>query len=107
MESAQILVVEDEGIVALHLAQRLEGLGHTVPLVVGSGVEAVRQAVAVRPDLVLMDIHLQGEMDGIEAAKQIRAQGDIPVVYLTAYADEPTLQRAKITEPFGYVLKPF
>ena len=107
MESAQILVVEDEGIVALHLAQRLEGLGHTVPLVVGSGMEAVRQAAAVRPDLVLMDIHLQGEMDGIEAAKQIRAQGDIPVVYLTAYADEPTLQRAKITEPFGYVLKPF
>jgi PAS domain S-box-containing protein len=107
MESAQILVVEDEGIVALHLAQRLEGLGHTVPLVVGSGAEAVRQAAAVHPDLVLMDIHLQGEMDGIEAARQIRAQGDIPVVYLTAYADESTLQRAKITEPFGYVLKPF
>jgi PAS domain S-box-containing protein len=107
MESAQILVVEDEGIVALHLAQRLEGLGHTVPMVVGSGAEAVRQAAAVHPDLVLMDIHLQGDMDGIEAARQIRAQGDIPVVYLTAYADDSTLQRAKITEPFGYVLKPF
>jgi PAS domain S-box-containing protein len=107
MESAQILVVEDEGIVAWHLAQRLQGLGHTVPMVVASGPEAVRQAAAIRPDLVLMDIHLYGEMDGIEAAAQIRAQSDIPVVYLTAYADEPTLERAKVTEPFGYVLKPF
>ena len=107
MESAQILVVEDEGIVAWHLAQRLQGLGHTVPMVVASGPEAVRQAAAIRPDLVLMDIHLHGEMDGIEAAAQIRSQSDIPVVYLTAYADEPTLERAKVTEPFGYVLKPF
>jgi signal transduction histidine kinase len=107
MKPASIMIIEDEGIVALHLARRLESLGHTVPVVVGSGPEAVRQAAVVQPDLVLMDIHLKGEMDGIEAAEQIRAQGDIPIVYLTAYADDPTLQRAKITEPYGYLLKPF
>jgi signal transduction histidine kinase len=107
MELARILIVEDEAIVALHLSQRVKSMGHTVQAVVASGAEAVRHAAALHPDLVLMDIHLQGEMDGIEAAKQIRAQGDIPVVYLTAYADEPTLERAKITEPYGYVLKPF
>jgi signal transduction histidine kinase len=107
MEQARIMVVEDEGIVAWHLAQRLQEMGHTVPAVVSSGAEAVEKAAVIHPDLILMDIHLQGEMDGIEAAAQIRAQGDVPVVYLTAYADEPTLERAKVTEPFGYVLKPF
>ena len=107
MKSASIMIVEDEGVVAMHLAQCLKDLGHTVPVVVGSGPEAVRQAAFVHPDLVLMDIHLKGEMDGIVAAEQIRADGDIPIVYLTAYADEATLQRAKITEPYGYVLKPF
>ena len=107
MKSASIMIVEDEGVVALHLAQCLKSLGHSVAVVVDSGREAVRQAAVVHPDLVLMDIHLQGEMDGIAAAEQIRAQGDIPILYLTAYADEPTLQRAKITEPYGYLLKPF
>ena len=107
MEQARIMVVEDEGIVAWHLAQQLQNMGHSVPAVVSSGADAVQQAAALHLDLVLMDIHLQGEIDGIEAAAQIRAQGDIPVVYLTAYADEATLERAKITGPFGYVLKPF
>jgi signal transduction histidine kinase len=107
MEQARIMIVEDEGIVAWHLAQRLQEMGHTVPAVLASGSEAVQHARIIRPDLVLMDIHLFGEMDGIEAATRIRAQEDIPVVYLTAYADETTLERAKITEPFGYVLKPF
>jgi len=107
MDRAQIMVVEDEGIVAWNLTQRLQGMGHAVPAVVGSGPEAIDHAAAIRPDLVLMDIHLQGAMDGIEAAAQIRAQGNIPIIYLTAFADEPTLQRAKVTEPFGYVLKPF
>jgi signal transduction histidine kinase len=107
MEKARIMVVEDEGIVAWHLAQRLQEMGHIVPAVVSSGREAVRQATTIQPDLILMDIHLQGEMDGIEAAAQIRAHCDIPIVYLTAYADEATLDRAKITGPFGYLLKPF
>jgi PAS domain S-box-containing protein len=107
MDRAQIMVVEDEGIVAWHLAQRLQGMGHSVPVVVASGAEAIDHAAAIQPDLVLMDIHLQGDMDGIEAAAQIRAQENIPIIFLTAFADEPTFQRAKITEPFGYVLKPF
>jgi PAS domain S-box-containing protein len=107
MDRAQIMVVEDEGIVAWNLAQRLQGMGHTVPVVVASGAEAIDHAAAIRPDLVLMDIHLRGDMDGIEAAAQIRAQENIPIIFLTAFADEPTLQRAKLTEPFGYVLKPF
>jgi signal transduction histidine kinase len=107
MENARIMIVEDEGIVAWHLAQRLQDMGHSVPAVVSSGREAVQQAAVIRPDLVLMDIHLQGDMDGIEAAAQIRAQYDVPLVYLTAYADEPTLERAKATEPCAYVLKPF
>jgi PAS domain S-box-containing protein len=107
MDRAQIMVVEDEGIVAWNLAQRLQGMGHTVPAVVASGQDAIDHAAVLRPDLVLMDIHLQGDIDGIEAAAQIRAHGNIPIIYLTAFADEVTLQRAKITEPFGYVLKPF
>jgi signal transduction histidine kinase len=107
MNSAKILIVEDEAVVALHMAHRLEALGHTVAGTARSGAEAVQQARAVRPDLILMDIRLEGEMDGIEAAKEIRAREDIPIVYLTAYADEATLQRAKITEPYGYLLKPF
>jgi CheY-like chemotaxis protein len=107
MECARILVVEDESVVALSLARYLQRLGHTVLGTVASGLEAVQQTMATRPDLVLMDIHLKGAMDGVEAVAQVRAQCDIPVIYLTAYADETTLERAKVTEPFGYILKPF
>jgi PAS domain S-box-containing protein len=104
---AQILVVEDESIVALDIQNRLMGLGYTISASAASGAEAIRKAANRRPDLVLMDIKLRGEMDGVEAAERIRARFDIPVVYLTAYADGATLQRAKLSEPFGYVLKPF
>ena len=107
MAKAQILVVEDEGIVAMDVRNRLNGLGYAVSVVVSSGEEAFKKAGEVHPDLVLMDIRLKGDMDGIEAAEQIRARFDVPVVYLTAYADDNTLQRAKVTEPFGYLLKPF
>jgi signal transduction histidine kinase len=107
MENARILIVEDESIVAKDLAQRLQSMGHTVLGIAASGAAAVQQAVETRPNLVLMDIHLRGAMDGIEAAAQIHAQHDIPFIYLTAYADEATLERAKVTEPFGYILKPF
>jgi CheY-like chemotaxis protein len=82
-------------------------LDYEVPAVVASKEEAITFAATILPDLVLMDIMLQGSMDGIEAAQEIRSRFNIPVVYLTAYADSHTLQRAKITEPFGYVLKPF
>ena len=107
MTQARILVVEDESIVALDIQDRLESLGYEVPATVASGESAVEQAGVLRPDLVLMDIQLQGRMDGVEAADQIRQRFGIPVIYLTANADHPTVQRAKVTEPFGYVIKPF
>ena len=107
MTQARILVVEDESIVALDIQDRLKSLGYDVPATVASGERAVEQAGALRPDLVLMDIRLQGRMDGVEAADLIRQRFGIPVIYLTANADHPTVQRAKVTEPFGYVIKPF
>jgi PAS domain S-box-containing protein len=103
----QILVVEDEPIVSLDLQQRLQKMGYRVPVVVASGEEAIESTQDSTPDLVLMDINLHGEMDGVEAAEQIRARHQVPVVYLTAYSNDQTLSRAKITEPFGYLLKPF
>ncbi|HEX5735266.1 MAG TPA: EAL domain-containing protein [Blastocatellia bacterium] len=107
MTQARILVVEDESIVALDIQDRLESLGYDVPATVASGERAVEQAGALSPDLVLMDIQLKGRMDGVEAADHIRQRFGIPVIYLTANADHPTVQRAKVTEPFGYVIKPF
>ena len=107
MEEAQILVVEDESIVAEHIRRSLKKLGYSVSSVVNTGEKAVKEVEKNSPDLVLMDIVLQGETDGIETAKQIRSRFNIPVVYLTAYSDEKILERAKITEPFGYVIKPF
>jgi PAS domain S-box-containing protein len=102
-----VLIVEDERIVALALERALRRMRYSVTGITDSGEEAVRKAAQTQPDLVLMDIRLSGEMDGIEAAAEIQARFDIPVIYLTAYADEKTLQRAKVTAAFGYVLKPF
>ncbi|MEW6220895.1 MAG: response regulator [Thermodesulfobacteriota bacterium] len=107
MEGAEILVVEDEAIIAKHLQKRLQRMGYRVPSLVASGEEAVAVAEASRPDLVLMDIILGGAMDGIEAARQIWQRCDIPVIYLTAHTDDNTLERAKETGPFGYITKPF
>ncbi|MBE9207514.1 response regulator [Nostoc sp. LEGE 06077] len=107
MTDANILVVEDESIVAKDLQNRLRKFGYTVPAIASSGQEAINKAVEISPDLVLMDIRLKGQMDGIQAAEQIHKYLDVPIIYLTAYADESTLERAKITEPFGYLLKPF
>lgn len=102
-----ILVVEDEGIVAKDLQNRLRALGYFVLSVAVSGEEAIGKTEKLHPDLVLMDIKLKGKIDGIEAAKQIRVQFNIPVIYVTAYADEETLKRAKGTGVYGYILKPF
>ena len=102
---AKILVVEDERITAEDIKSGLEFAGYTVPAIVSSGEDAIEKAGELKPDLVLMDIKLKGEMDGIEAAGQIRVLYDIPVIYLTAYSDESTVQRAKVTEPSGYILK--
>ncbi len=107
MARIKILVVEDEIIVAKDIKMRLENLGYSVSSLVSSGEKAIREAEENNPDLVLMDIVLQGEMDGIEAADQIRSRFNIPVIYLTAYANEKMLERAKRTGPFGYIIKPF
>lgn len=101
------MIVEDEGVVALDIQHHLTKLGYEVAAVVSSGAEAVSLACETDLDLILMDIRLRGEMDGIEAAEQIKARCDIPVIYLTAHADAGTLARAKFTVPFGYIVKPF
>lgn len=107
MSEISILVVEDESIVAMDIKHRAEGLGYKVTAITPSGEEALKLVRENPPDLVLMDIVLKGKMDGIEAAQRIHDNYDIPVLYLTAYSDEETLKRAKITEPFGYIIKPF
>ncbi|HOI15579.1 MAG TPA: PAS domain-containing protein [Geobacteraceae bacterium] len=107
MPDARILIVEDEGIQALDMQRRLTALGYPVPDIASSGEEALRKATEARPDLVLMDIMLPGRIDGVAAAELIRSRFDAPVIYITAYADEDTLHRAKITEPYGYIVKPF
>jgi light-regulated signal transduction histidine kinase (bacteriophytochrome) len=106
MPKIQVLVVEDEGITAMDIQSKVKKMGYSVAAIADSGEEAIKKAEETHPDLVLMDIKLKGAIDGIEAAGQIRERFDIPVVYLTAFADEKTLQRAKITEPYGYILKP-
>ncbi|MDO5836795.1 MAG: methanogen output domain 1-containing protein [Methanobacterium sp.] len=107
MTESRILVVEDEAIVAMGIKQKLEELGHQVVDIVFTGENAVETALKMKPDLILMDIVLKGSMDGIEAAGRIRNQLDIPVIYLTAYSDEEVLERARMTEPYGYIIKPF
>lgn len=103
---AQVMVVEDEGLVALSLQRKLEKLGYRVPAVVASGEEAVELAGNLSPDLVLMDIMLDGALDGIDAASRLRERLDVPIVFLTAYSDDMTIERAKAAEPFGYLVKP-
>jgi PAS domain S-box-containing protein len=103
---ARIMVVEDESIVALQIQEGLVGAGYDVPAVVSTGKDALKQAGETEPDLILMDITLKGEMDGIQTASLLRDMYDIPVIYLTAYSDDETVERAKITEPYGYILKP-
>jgi len=107
MAKVTILIVEDEAIVAEDLTQKLNRLGYVVAGVTARGEEAVALTRDSRPDLVLMDIHLQGPMDGVEAAAQIRRECAAPVVFLTALSDQATFQRANLTESCGYILKPF
>jgi PAS domain S-box-containing protein len=107
MTPAKILIVEDERVVARDIQGHLTALGYSVVGICSAGGEAVRLAEELRPDLVLMDIRLEEGSDGVEAALEIRNRCQVPVVYMTAYADEDTLRRACITEPFGYILKPF
>ena len=107
MAKTNILIVEDEAIIASVISGALKRFNYEVADILNSGEAAVAAALQKKPDLILMDIRLQGEMDGITAAEQIQKQMDIPIIYLTAYADEPTLERAKKTQPYGYIPKPF
>jgi PAS domain S-box-containing protein len=104
---SRVLVVEDQPLIATDLCQTLRTMGYDVLPSLASGEDAVIAAVELRPELILMDIRLSGPMDGIQAAMAIRDRLDVPIVYLTAYADDETIKRAKVTGPFGYLLKPF
>ncbi|WP_027390759.1 GGDEF domain-containing response regulator [Chrysiogenes arsenatis] len=107
MQPTRILVVEDEGVVALDIERTLRRLGYEVCGSCPSAEEALESITPLMPDIILMDIMLRGEMDGINAADIIRHRHGLPVVFLTSHADRPTLERAKVTKPFGYILKPF
>jgi PAS domain S-box-containing protein len=106
MANYKILLVEDDGIEAMDIKRRLESFGYEVPYVASRGEEVIDKALDISPDLILMDITLKGEIDGIQAASRIKKIG-IPVIYLTAHSDESTVQRAKVTEPYAYIIKPF
>ena len=107
MADARILIVEDESIVAMDLSELLHGLGYQVVGVAGSGIEAIDAAMTLKPELILMDIHLRGTMDGIEAARVIGERMSIPIVFLTAHGDSTTVGRAMAASPHGYLVKPF
>lgn len=107
MEKIKILIVEDEKILGMGLKKKLEKMGYEVTGIASSGSEAIESVKSNHPHLVLMDIVLKGEMDGIDTAKFIINLHDIPVIYLTAYADDEILNRAQKTCPYGYILKPY
>jgi CheY-like chemotaxis protein len=103
----RVLVAEDERLVARDLERRLRGLGYGVVALVSTGIEAIDQALEHRPDMILMDIRLQGQMDGIEAVASIRKQLNVRIVYMSAYIDEPTQARVQTTQPDAFLDKPF
>src|SRR5258708_1645939 len=102
----RILIVEDEGIIAGHIATRLEKTGYAVAGVLGTSEEALEKIPFLAPDLILMDIRIKGDLDGIDTAVQVRDRFNIPVIYLTAHTDQHTLDRAKTTGAFGFLTKP-
>src|SRR5262245_50622718 len=106
MPAKCIFIVEDEGIVAADLKERLTRMGYVVAGWAAAGEKAIEQVAKIKPDLVLIDIILQGKMDGVEVAEHVLKDHEIPCIFLTAHADDPTMKRASLTGPFGYVLKP-
>ena len=106
-KAINILIVEDELLIAKNLSHKLESLGYQIVGIVSSGADAIQRAGEMEPDLILMDIVIKGDMDGIETAVIINQKFDIPIIYTTAYADDETLQRAENTGSYGYLLKPF
>lgn len=107
MSKAQILIVEDETIIAKDIQNSLLNLGYSTVGIASAGTDAIEIAKEKKPDLILMDIMLRGNMDGIDTANRIKEHFNIPVIFCSAYFDQNTLERAKITEPFGYMIKPF
>jgi PAS domain S-box-containing protein len=107
MNEYRIFIVEDESIVVADLVETLRSRGYSVAGTARSGETAVERIPGLHPDLVLMDIHLAGKMDGVEAAAEIHRTSDVPVIFITAYADKELLERAKRTEPYGYLIKPY
>ncbi len=107
MAKQKILIVEDEPIIAMELSHRLKRSGYDVIGTSASGVDAIKKSAEFNPDLILMDIHIPGKMDGIETVEIIHSTQDIPVIYLTAFSDEKTFERAKLTQPHGFLIKPF
>ncbi|MDO9000509.1 response regulator [Sediminibacterium sp.] len=107
MEKLKIFIVEDESIVAKDIQNSLVKLGYEVVGIANNGKEAIEKIIEINPDLVLMDIMIKGELTGIDVSEKIKEKVKIPIIFLTAYADEGTLAKAKITEPYGYILKPF
>ena len=105
--SVNILVTEDESIVRKDIEQTLKGLGYQVVASVDNGEDAIEAAAKYRPDVILMDIMLKGDLNGIATAEEIKRITDVPIIFLTAYADRNTLSEAKLAEPHGYILKPF
>ncbi len=107
MTETTVLVVEDERMIAEDISESLQNAGYSVPEIVDCGPDALERSLALRPHLIIMDIKLKGDWDGIETAEAILKQHDCPIIYLTAFADSDVIDRAKVTNPFGYVLKPF
>jgi two-component system, response regulator PdtaR len=107
MLNSKILIVEDEIILANDIKQRLEKLGYIISGIVGNGKDAIKKTEESDPDLILMDVVLKGDMDGIETAQQILDLYNTPVIYLTSYYDDEILERASKTQPYGYITKPF
>ena len=107
MKKTKILIVEDESIIALEIHESLLKLDYEVTAVINNGPGAIKNIEENQADLILMDIHLRGDMDGIEAAKIIQSVHPVPIIFLTAFSNKKVLDRAKRTKPFGYLLKPF
>ncbi len=108
MAPKKVLIVEDENIIGMEIKDRLEGLGYDVPGMTVSGENAIEMVDQLRPDIILMDISLKGEIDGVEAARRIWERRRIPIIYLTAYTDQETLDRARLnSDPVLYLIKPF
>lgn len=107
MPKTNVLVVEDESIVSKDIQHSLKKLGYNVVGAASTGERAFELAASEKPDIILMDIMLKGDINGIDTAQRVKEELQIPVIYLTAYADESTLEKAKVTEPYGYIIKPF